>query len=406
MRKKLTSACLFLFLLLPMAVFADEVNEQETLSETTTSVDKPFDEELPGGFLTTPLNNYLEKKVDAQQPADEAKPVLGRKLKDYVSAPVFGAYVIGKYGYTSNPAVSPNNTFEARMIRAYVSGFILKEFKYRVQLELKSPAMRDFTLEWLRFKGFQIKVGQFKRCFTYENPMNPWDVGFGGYSQVAMYMTALGKDDPSGETSQNGRDLGLQFQGDLFPVGRDKHRLVRYQAAIFNGNGQNKSDNNSQKDFIGNIQLQPIRGLYIGLFGWTGSYTGANGIRVNRNRWELGATFDRNDWTARAEYVHHTGYSWKNYDAATKTFKGSNKADGWYLALGVPCTKWLKVWAKYDAYRQDATWSTLRTVYSVAPNIHLHSNLLFQLQYNYVHDRTASLRRDYHELWAEFYVRF
>lgn len=361
------------------------------------------DETLEGGLLTSKLNNYLEKTMANESPANE-QPKFGRKLTDYVSAPVFGAYVVGKYGYTSDANASVSNSFEGRLIRAYVSGFILKDFKYRIQIELKQPAMRDFTLEWLRFKELQVKVGQFKRCFTYENPMNPWDVGFGAYSQLAQHMTAFGKEDPSGEASQNGRDLGFQLQGDLFPVGKDKHRLIRYQAGIFNGTGQNKKDNDSQKDFIGNIQVQPIKGLYIGLFGWTGSYTGDNGVHVRRNRWEIGATYQNGDWSARAEYAHHSGHNHKDYDAASQTFNGANRADGWYVALGIPCTKWLKVWTKYDAYRNDATWGTLRTVYSVAPNINLHKDLMFQLQYNYVHDKTSS-DKNQHEVWAQFYVR-
>ena len=113
-------------------------------------------------------------------------------------------------------------------------------------------------------------------------------------------MTALTVDDPSGEVAQNGRDIGLQLQGDLLPVGKDKRRLIRYQAAVFNGNGQNRKDNNKQKDWMGNIQVQPVKDLYIGLFGWTGTYTGQNGASVRRNRWALGSIYEHNDWTFKA----------------------------------------------------------------------------------------------------------
>lgn len=386
--KKMKKYLIALCLCLPMATYAEGGQ----------------DETLEGGLLTSKLNAKLEKAMDST-PSDDAKPEVGRRITDYVSAPVFGAYAVGKYGYTSDQTAEVNNSFEARLIRAYVSGFILKDFKYRIQIELKSPAMRDFTLEWLRFKEVQVKVGQFKRCFTYENPMNPWDVGFGAYSQVTQHMAAFGKEDPSGEASQNGRDLGIQLQGDLLPIGKDKHRLIRYQAGIFNGAGQNKKDNDSQKDFIGNIQFQPIQGLYVGLFGWTGSFTGDNNVHVHRNRWALGATYERDEWTVRTEYAHHSGHNWKDYDSDIHIFDGPDRADGWYAAVGIPCTKWLKVWAKYDAYREDATWGTLRTVYSVAPNINLHKHLMFQMQYNYIHDKTSS-DRNQHEFWTQFYVRF
>ena len=362
-------------------------------------------DEYEEGFFTAYLNRAIEKAMSKDEAKDEPLQY-GRHITKYVSAPQFGGYVIGKYGYsTENDA--DRNTFECRMVRMYVSGTILRDFKYRVQLELKNPAMRDYTLEWVRFKEFQVKVGQFKRCFTYDNPLNPWDVGMGNYSQVGQHMTALLKDDPSGEVAQNGRDLGLQLQGDLFPVGKDKHRLIRYQAAVYNGNGQNKKDNNKQKDWIGNIQVQPIKDLYIGLFGWTGTYTGSNGVSVRRNRWALGTIYEHKDWSFRAEYAHHSGRNVQDFDSETQSWNpgSSTEADGWYALVGVPFTPWLKVYCCYDVYREDATWGTMKSIYGICPNFQLHKNLKFQVQYNYINDRTST-DRNYHELWAQAYVRF
>ena len=210
-------------------------------------------DEYQEGFLTAYLNRGIEKAMAGSE-AEGEKLTYGRNITRYVSAPKFGGYIIGSYSYSSKDSKGTNG-FDGRIIRAYVSGTVLRDFKYRIQLELKgTPAMRDYTLEWTRFKEFQVKIGQFKRCFSYDNPLNPWDVGLGSYSQLAQRMTALTADDCNGEKAQNGRDQGLQFQGDLFPVGKDQHRLIRYQAAVYNGNGQNRKDNNSQKDWIGNIQ--------------------------------------------------------------------------------------------------------------------------------------------------------
>jgi hypothetical protein len=358
------------------------------------------EDEYQEGFLTSYLNRAIEKSMEVSPRGDleGAEPLqYGRHITKYVSAPQFGGYVIGSYSYSSQDDADRNG-FECRMVRMYVSGTILRDFRYRVQLELKNPAMRDYTLEWVRFKEFQVKIGQFKRCFTYDNPLNPWDVGLGSYSQLGMRMTALAMEDPSGETAQNGRDLGLQFQGDLFPVAKDKHRLIRYQAAVYNGNGQNKKDNNKQKDWMGNIQVQPIKDLYIGLFGWTGTYTGANGVSARRNRWALSSIYEHKDWSFRAEYAHHTGSNVNDLSLP-------NKADGWYVLAGVPVTRWLKIYGCYDVFREDATWGTMKSIYSICPNFQLHKNLKFQVQYNYVNDRTAS-DRNYHELWAQTYVRF
>ena len=362
-------------------------------------------DEYQEGFLTAYLNRAIEKAMSDVEAKDEPLQY-GRHITKYVSAPQFGGYFVGKYSYSNKDDVDENG-FEARMIRFYVSGTILRDFKYRVQLELKNPAMRDYTLEWVRWKEFQVKVGQFKRCFTYDNPSHPWNLGMGNYSQLARHMTALAVDDPSGEVAQNGRDIGLQLQGDLLPVGKDKRRLIRYQAAVFNGNGQNRKDNNKQKDWMGNIQVQPVKDLYIGLFGWTGTYTGQNGASVRRNRWALGSIYEHNDWTFKAEYAHHSGLNVQDFDTETQTWRegSTGRADGWYLVLGVPITRWLKVYGTYDAYRKDASWGSMKTIYGICPNFELHKNLKFQVQYNYVNDRTST-DHNYHELWAQTYVRY
>ena len=363
-------------------------------------------DEYQEGFLSSYLNKSIAAAMDKEAGSSDTLHY-GRDVTKYVSAPQFGGYIVGKYGYSTKDHAN-TNSFECRLVRMYVSGTVLRDFRYRVQVELRNtPAMRDYTLEWIRFKEFQVKVGQFKRCFTYENPMNPWDVGLGGYSQLAQRMAAFGAEDCNGEPSQNGRDPGIQFSGDLFPVGKDHRRLIRYQAGIFNGNGQNLKDNNTQKDLIGNIQVQPVKDLYVGLFGWTGTYTGSNGVSVMRRRWALSGIYEHGGWSARAEYAHHTGGNVNDFDTATQTWKpgATDRADAWYAQVGVPVTQWLKIYGRYDVYRKAATWGSMRSVYSIAPNFRLHRNLLFQMQYNYVNDRLAS-DRNYHELWSEFWVRF
>ena len=255
-----------------------------------------------------------------------------------------------------------------------------------------------------------MKVGQFKRPFTFENPYNPWDVGLGDYSQVIRKFAGIG--DYNGEAgATGGRDQGVQLQGDLFPVGKDKHRLLHYQLGVFNGQGINTGDQNGRKDIIGTLQVQPVKDLFIGFFGWTGDYVGktattGKAVTVDRNRWGISAKYEHRGWSARAEYVHSQGHKIADYDHADGSVSGKGESDGWYAVVGVPCTPWLKTYLKYDAYRDQAAWSLMRTMYSVAPNFQLHKNLMFQLQYNYVNDKSSSVDCHYNEVWVETYVRF
>ncbi|MBO6077353.1 MAG: porin [Bacteroidaceae bacterium] len=316
----------------------------------------------------------------------------GRKVTDYASTPKFGGYVIGKYTYTDQDGKHDGDGFSQRLIRAYVDGTILTDFKYRVQVQINNDKfhMKDYFVEWTHWKEFSVKVGQYKRAFLFENPYNPWDVGFGDYSQITKMFSGMG--DYCGEASSTGgRDQGIQFQGDLFPISADGHRLIHYQLQIMNGQGINTGDANSKKDIIGTLQIQPIKDLYIGAFGWKGDYVVNDNLTIGRDRWAVSAKYEHNAWSARAEYAHSEG-------------KNIHEADGWYAALGVPVNDWFKVYAKYDVYRENANKESMKAMYCIAPNFQIHKNLMLQLQYNYVDDRLHSSK--FNELWAEFYVRF
>lgn len=360
----------------------------------------------PGeGFLTSILNRSIDKAIDRQADNPFLPLPYGRNYTDLMVGPKFGAYFIGKYGYSDQKGKHGGDAFSQRLIRAYVDGVILLDFKYRVQVQINNSSfhMKDYFVEWAHWKEFAVKVGQYKRAFLFENPYNPWDVGFGDYSQITKKLAGMG--DYNGEpAATGGRDQGIQFQGDLFPDRRDGHRYLHYQLQMMNGQGINTSDANHKRDFLGTLQVQPIKDLFIGVFGWTGNYT-SNGVTVDRNRWAASVKYEHKGWSARAEYAHSQGHKISEYKTGTNTFSGTGRADGWYATVGVPCTDWLKVYAKYDAYRDQATWGSTRTMYCLIPNIQLHKNLLFQVQGNFVHDRMAA-DRNYLEAWAEMYVRF
>lgn len=403
------------FATLPVWAEEDETQVPNVSAEERMETSEFEPDGTPGsGFITDLVNNSLESALQ-KAPAPGGQPQLGRRLTDYASAPKFGGYFIGKYAYSDQDGAHGGTGFNQRLIRLYVDGTILKDFKYRIQMQVNNSTfhMKDYFVEWSHWKELAIKVGQYKRAFLFENPYNPWDVGAGDYSQISNQLAGIAvKDDPEGKYGNGGRDQGIQVQGDLFPSKKDGHRFLHYQLQVMNGQGINTGDVNARKDFIGSLQVQPVKDLYIGLFGWTGNYV-KNGVTVDRNRWAAGVKYEHNDWTVRAEYAHSTGHNVTDYKVMkdeetgeeSVTWAGTGRADGWYATVGVPCTSWLKVYGKYDAYRSQATWDKVKSIYSVIPNFQIHKNLLLQVQYNHVHDRSL-VHKDYNELWAEMYVRF
>ena len=327
----------------------------------------------------------------------------------WVTVPRFGGYVVGFYKYDSEDA-SRSEGFNVRFARVYVDGTILRDFNYRVQVDfVGTPRILDAYLEWARYKFITVKAGEFKRCFTFENPMNPWDISFGDYSQLSKKFAGSG--DRVGESSMGGRDLGVQLAGDLFRSSHDGHHQFRYQFGMYNGQGINQRDLDRKKDWIGALQYSPLKNLQIGLFGWWGNYVMKDVGSVDRHRWAAGVKYEGSHYEAgdfwgrvsfRAEYAQSFGYKFTNDQVDTSA---GDKADAWYVLVGVPLWRWIKGSVKWDVYRDDATWGTAHYMYCAALMLQPHKNLMLQLQYNYHHDKTVAVR-DYHQFWTQLYFRF
>lgn len=366
-------------------VFAN-VNETENGNANS-------EEKLESGFITSYLNNAVESAMTAE-PANTEAMKYGRTVTNFVSAPKFGGYVISRYQYSDQDKKQGGPGFNQRLVRFYIDGTILKDFAYRIQIQTNNDAfhMKDFFVEWRKYKFAQIKVGQYKRAFGFENPMNPWDISTGDYSLMTKYLTGhndyLGADVKGG--ANGGRDLGIQIQGDFLPIGKDNHMLFHYQLMVSNGTGINTNDNDGKKDITGTFQVQPIKGLFVGVFGWKGTYLGADKLGHSRNRYALGMKYDKNGYALRSEYAH--GQS------------DMGNADAWYVVGAVPFNDWFRLSGQYQTARVGKAWDRAECIYSLIPEFQIHKNLKLQLQYNYNNNR--KLDANYNELWAELYFRF
>lgn len=390
---------------MPTFALAEKVNEVEYLNDT------PQDEAFLGNEASWSLQDKIMEKTNTKW-----------KRSDVASIPKFGGYIIGTYKFddgamNSDKKKTLGDGFGLRLIRLYIDGTVMKDFKYRLQMEVNgTPHVKDATIEWVHWKFLQMKVGQFKRCFTYENPYNPWDVGVGDYSQAVKKLAGLG--DRCGEASMGGRDLGFQLQGDLLKSKKDGHYQLHYQAAVYNGQGINRKDEDRMKDFIGTIQWSPVKHLSIGAFGWWGTWdngkTGEAHKVLDRRRFALSGKYENpeNGWSTRAEYVRSFGrkasdWTGTGWSAESLQQRGGNKADAWYVTVGAPVWRWIRIYGKWDAYRDYMTWNTMHSIYSASLNMQPHKNLMLQLQYNFNDDRTAAApRRYYNQAWAEMYIRF
>ena len=336
-------------------------------------------------LLATGLTAYAQ---------ETQKPKYGFKVSDFMSTPKVGGYIIGGYKYSDQDGAHGGPGFNCRLIRLYVDGSIFNDFKYRIQFQANgtAPHVKDFYVEWAKYKEFSVKLGQFKRAFTFENPMNPWDVGVGDFSFLVQKFAGMG--DRLGEANMGGRDVGIQIQGDLFPLSDGQYRLLHYQLGVYNGQGINVADANGAKDIIGTVQFQPVKGLYIGAFGWMGNWVNG-GTEYKRERISAGIKYDVNNWTFRSEYATAIGGEKEQ----------SGAADALYVTVGIPVVDWLKVYLKWDEFRAAGTAESSHDMISACANFRLHKNLNFQLEYRY-HNNKLLATPQFNDLWVMAYIRF
>ena len=375
--------------------------------------------------------------------AQEKKTI---QLPAWLSNVKLSGYGMLQYQYSGQKG-SESNSFNVRMGRISLEGRIANDFYWKTQLQFNgntstlgnSPRMVDLFAEWQKYEFFKVKIGQFKNPFTFENPMNPIDQGFMSYSQNVSKLA--GFSDRAGEHASNGRDIGLQFQGDFLKNANGRN-LLHYQIGVFNGQGINTKDVDNQKNIIGGIWVMPVKGMRIGAFGWTGSYArkgnwnddnagntvyvkdeSGNDVKANfsgvrklsQNRYAFSAEYKANDWTFRTEYIHSTGMAFSksinnfnddNAKDCNLNGKIGNKAQGVYALVIAPIvSKKLYAKARYDMYEDNGKTDRMKTQYEVGLNYNISKNFTILSEYALVNDRTLN-KHNYSMADVEVCFRF
>ena len=317
-----------------------------------------------------------------------------------------------------DPEGNHSNSFNLRLARFILDGKI-GDFDWRAQIQGTNatgpgqPTVQlvDLYAEWRKYPEFKVRVGQFKRAFTYENPTHPITQGWRGYADVINKLSAFG--DRTGEKSSGGRDIGVQVSGDLFPNANGR-KLFHYQIGVYNGEGVNESDKDNRKDIIAGAWVMPIKGVRIGVFGWTGSRGGmldpltGEKRSVEKNRYCISAEYDLNEYTFRAEYIHSQGWGAKTPGDNTREicYENGDKADGWYVFGIVPLIKSkLHAKARYQIYRNQKNWASSVNQVECGLNYFFTKNLEMHLEYSHVNDRNLA-KHDYNLIDVELDFRF
>ena len=220
-----------------------------------------------------------------------------------------------------------NGSFYIKRARLSISGDLLQSDKfgrleYKVQADLaNSPKLVDYWLKYTIRDEIGIQFGQFKTPLSIENSeVVPLKLEMIEYSLLVQRMVRMSTSDVSG-ISATGRELGLQLYGKIGKMA-DGHHVVRYNVAVFNGNGINKMDDDHRKDFMARLMVYPFKDLYV-----SGYYMRSLGphseIAPEYNDYDYfiydryggGVSYNGKHAWARAEYMAGHTFGWRNEGA-------------------------------------------------------------------------------------------
>jgi phosphate-selective porin OprO/OprP len=148
-----------------------------------------------------------------------------------------------------------NGRFYLRRARLNASGRFMEDFDFRLELDLSNnlsntSAMRaqmtDGYITWTHYSAANIRVGQFKTPYGFEQLYSD--------TRLLTIERSLVND-----RLTESRQVGAQLSGDLL----DKH--LSYAAGVFNGNGVNNNFNDNNAFLkVGRISVTPWSGMVAG----------------------------------------------------------------------------------------------------------------------------------------------
>ena len=327
-----------------------------------------------------------------------------------------------KMQFFINPRVTYNSNKnepfggDIRRVQFDMRGKISKQFEYAFMAEFAgSPKILNANASWTPLSEINVRVGQYKVPFTLESAYARAVFESCDNSQIVEQLTYY-SGDISG-ISSNGRDFGIGLYGGI--IKKKGYSILNYDIGVFNGIGINVKDNNRKKDFVGRLNINPIKPVTIStsyMNGWSGNNLDKKAPEPlrHRERYAVGARYDDGKYLLRSEAIlSNTEVNNPGKDADGKdnpvTIDSpvkNIKSYGWYALAGYYFIPNLQGLLKYDYMRQEkGNPQTDRTNYYVGANYFFQKGKLSRLQVTYCFSDIKD-KRDLNQVIAQLYVIF
>jgi len=239
-----------------MADQKDEIRELKAMlnKETVEKIDNSYNETV---FVREDFDQIVDEKIDEYFEEEKNQ----EKLSSYIKLPLDMGYEKGfylqthdgkfsmktngriqfRYGFEDFDRKEDDSSFRLRRARLKWTGNAYRDFKYKIELALKSSGSKDRSksvelLDWwadyTRYPFAMIRFGQWKVPFNRQRVVS------------SENLQLIDRSEANGEFTMD-RQIGVQGFGKLF------NKKLEYYFGFFNGNNRNESRNdNNEHMFI------------------------------------------------------------------------------------------------------------------------------------------------------------
>ena len=317
--------------------------------------------------------------------------------KDVTERLQFHGYAQGGFNF-NHKGGEDTQTFELKRVIFWTNAQITDRWSFLFMHDFSSVVQEYYTdFRVSNNKALTVRLGQFKNCLSYENPLSPTSMeAIDVYSEGVTYLTGCGSDPLLGV--QYGRDLGLALFGET------NNGMLHYELEVMNGQGINKKDGNKEKDFIGRLEFRPVKGLNLIATGQIGrGHAIANslynpdiheGDNYKRNRWTAGFDYKSSAFNVHGEYLEGKD--------------GSVTSRGAYVTGNVPLGKGVDLVGSYDFFNFNTSAGMDQHKVIAGLQYWFYKKCRVQLQYVYksaYRNDTEFIHGANHAIMAQMQIR-
>ncbi len=333
----------------------------------------------------------------------------------------FFGYIQTQYEYAFlGEDLEGNNMDESKFyfnrLRVGVMGKIPYDFSYSTVVELSptlgGPYLLGASISYNRFAPYaKISIGQLKSPFGME------------LNTPCHKLPTVNRSITANNLSGHFRDMGLMVSGStgkLSILGAKTENFFTYSLAIFNGTGQNLTDNNLKKDILGRITLHPWNFLKLGASYRSGKHPSiiVDVEEDERSAYGLDLSLKYKNIQLQSEYISSSDIGSFTTGGGccsgpVQLFQGSKNRHG-FMAQAMYMSPWnLQAIVKFEQYdpNSDADASQTptefyRNIITYGINYFFNENTRLQLNYLYCSEETGNVEYDNDALLIQFQVNF